>query len=74
MWGGRFQEQTDAFVEAFTASVKFDQRLAHTPGRAENCRKRFAAQLTRARGCPASCSTGSENPDPPNKATCDEAS
>jgi argininosuccinate lyase len=29
MWGGRFQEQTDAFVEAFTASVAFDQRLAH---------------------------------------------
>ncbi len=28
MWGGRFQEQTDAFVEAFTASVGFDQRLA----------------------------------------------
>jgi argininosuccinate lyase len=28
MWGGRFQEQTDAFVEAFTASVNFDQRLA----------------------------------------------
>jgi argininosuccinate lyase len=28
MWGGRFQEQTDAFVAAFTASVNFDQRLA----------------------------------------------
>ena len=28
MWGGRFQEQTDAFVEDFTASVNFDQRLA----------------------------------------------
>jgi argininosuccinate lyase len=28
MWGGRFQEQTDAFVAAFTASVGFDQRLA----------------------------------------------
>ena len=28
MWGGRFQEQTDEFVEAFTASVDFDQRLA----------------------------------------------
>ncbi len=26
-WGGRFSEQTDAFVEAFTASVEFDQRL-----------------------------------------------
>ena len=28
MWGGRFSEPTDAFVEAFTASVNFDQRLA----------------------------------------------
>ena len=26
-WGGRFQESTDAFVAAFTASVGFDQRL-----------------------------------------------
>ena len=26
-WGGRFSEQTDAFVEAFTASVAFDQRM-----------------------------------------------
>ena len=28
MWGGRFQEPTDAFVQAFTASVNFDRRLA----------------------------------------------
>ena len=27
-WAGRFNEPTDAFVEAFTASVDFDQRLA----------------------------------------------
>lgn len=27
-WGGRFSEPTDAFVERFTASVNFDQRLA----------------------------------------------
>ncbi len=27
-WGGRFTAPTDAFVEAFTASVGFDQRLA----------------------------------------------
>jgi argininosuccinate lyase len=27
-WGGRFSEGTDAFVERFTASVGFDQRLA----------------------------------------------
>ena len=26
-WGGRFSEQTDAFFEAFTASVQFDQRM-----------------------------------------------
>ncbi|MEE9342595.1 MAG: argininosuccinate lyase [Gammaproteobacteria bacterium] len=26
-WGGRFTESTDAFVQAFTASVDFDQRL-----------------------------------------------
>ena len=28
-WGGRFSEATDAFVERFTASVGFDQRLYH---------------------------------------------
>jgi len=28
-WGGRFTEATDAFVERFTASVDFDQRLYH---------------------------------------------
>ena len=27
LWGGRFTEATDAFVQAFTASVEFDQRL-----------------------------------------------
>ena len=27
LWGGRFTEPTDAFVEAFTASVQFDQRM-----------------------------------------------
>ncbi|MES9855702.1 MAG: argininosuccinate lyase [Sedimenticola sp.] len=27
LWSGRFNEPTDAFVEAFTASVAFDQRL-----------------------------------------------
>jgi argininosuccinate lyase len=26
-WGGRFTESTDAFVEAFTASIDFDKRL-----------------------------------------------
>jgi argininosuccinate lyase len=28
LWGGRFTESTDAFVQAFTASVDFDKRLA----------------------------------------------
>ena len=28
LWGGRFGEATDAFVQRFTASVNFDQRLA----------------------------------------------
>ena len=28
LWGGRFTEPTDAFVERFTASVEFDQKLA----------------------------------------------
>ena len=27
LWGGRFSEATDAFVQAFTASVEFDRRL-----------------------------------------------
>ena len=27
VWGGRFTEPTDAFVQAFTASVNFDRRL-----------------------------------------------
>lgn len=27
LWGGRFSESTDAFVEEFTASVTYDQRL-----------------------------------------------
>jgi len=29
LWGGRFSESTDAFVQAFTASVQFDQRMAN---------------------------------------------
>ena len=28
LWGGRFTESTDSFVQAFTASVEFDQRMA----------------------------------------------
>ena len=29
LWGGRFSESTDAFVQAFTASITFDKRLAN---------------------------------------------
>ena len=29
LWGGRFEESTDAFVEQFTASISFDYKLAH---------------------------------------------
>ena len=29
LWGGRFSEPTDEFVERFTASVQFDHRLYH---------------------------------------------
>jgi argininosuccinate lyase len=29
LWGGRFTEATDAFVESFTASESFDRRLYH---------------------------------------------
>ena len=28
LWGGRFNEATDTFVQRFTASVEFDQRMA----------------------------------------------
>ena len=28
LWGGRFSEPTDSFVQRFTASVSFDQRMA----------------------------------------------
>ncbi len=29
LWGGRFTQPTDAFVEEFTASIQFDKRLYH---------------------------------------------
>ena len=29
LWGGRFSEATDEFVQRFTASVSFDQRMAN---------------------------------------------
>ena len=29
LWAGRFTQPTDAFVEEFTASISFDQRMYH---------------------------------------------
>jgi argininosuccinate lyase len=29
LWGGRFTQPTDKFVEEFTASINFDKRLYH---------------------------------------------
>src|SRR5512146_361627 len=29
LWGGRFTQPTDKFVEEFTASIEFDKRLYH---------------------------------------------
>src|SRR5512137_786503 len=29
LWGGRFTQPTDKFVEEFTASIDFDKRLCH---------------------------------------------
>src|SRR5512133_3205819 len=29
LWGGRFTQPTDKFVEEFTASIRFDKRLYH---------------------------------------------
>src|SRR6185369_5133521 len=29
LWGGRFTQPTDKFVEEFTASIDFDKRLYH---------------------------------------------
>ena len=29
LWGGRFTKETNKLVEAYTASIEFDQQLAH---------------------------------------------
>ncbi len=44
-WTGRFTESTDAFVEAFTASVTFDQRLAHYDIRGSIAHARMLAEV-----------------------------
>ena len=42
LWGGRFTESTDEFVQAFTASVSFDQRMAQQD---INCSRAHARML-----------------------------
>jgi argininosuccinate lyase len=44
-WGGRFSEQTDAFVAAFTASVAFDQRMYKQDIAASRAHARMLAQV-----------------------------
>jgi argininosuccinate lyase len=44
-WTGRFTESTDAFVEAFTASVTFDQRMAHYDIRGSIAHARMLAEV-----------------------------
>ncbi|HIJ22303.1 MAG: argininosuccinate lyase [Gammaproteobacteria bacterium] len=44
-WTGRFTESTDAFVEAFTASVTFDQRLAYFDIRGSIAHARMLAEV-----------------------------
>ena len=44
-WTGRFTESTDAFVEAFTASVTFDQRMAHYDIRGSVAHARMLADV-----------------------------
>jgi len=44
-WGGRFTESTDAFVEAFTASVTFDQRLFRYDIEGSRAHARMLAQV-----------------------------
>jgi len=45
LWGGRFDEATDAFVQRFTASVSFDQRLAEQDIRGSLAHARMLAAV-----------------------------
>ena len=45
-WGGRFTESTDAFVETFTASVQFDQRLYRYDIEGSRAHARMLAQTS----------------------------
>src|SRR5690606_4964553 len=44
-WGGRFAEQTDARVEAFTESISFDARLAAVDVRGSQAHSRMLASV-----------------------------
>ena len=44
-WGGRFAEQTDARVEAFTESISFDARLADVDIRGSQAHARMLAKV-----------------------------
>jgi argininosuccinate lyase len=44
-WGGRFAEQTDARVEAFTESISFDARLAAVDVRGSQAHARMLASV-----------------------------
>ncbi|MBX3440121.1 MAG: argininosuccinate lyase [Planctomycetaceae bacterium] len=44
-WGGRFAEQTDARVEAFTESISFDARLAQVDIRGSQAHARMLAKV-----------------------------
>ena len=44
-WGGRFQQQTDARVEAFTESISFDSRLAAVDIKGSQAHARMLAKV-----------------------------
>ncbi|EDL60470.1 argininosuccinate lyase [Gimesia maris] len=44
-WGGRFQQQTDARVEAFTESISFDSRLAAVDIQGSQAHARMLARV-----------------------------
>ena len=44
-WGGRFQQQTDPRVEAFTESISFDRRLAAVDLRGSEAHARMLAKV-----------------------------
>ncbi len=45
LWGGRFTESTDEFVQTFTASVSFDQRMAQQDIQCSRAHARMLASV-----------------------------